>query len=121
MAQVGDGLVALPFSEETKEQLEWVAGQVLDAGGVAVVWLAETALRRDGRALADEVRAQRSEEYRTLLAEIDGAAADRRAIARWRRTLRKIELRDHLRAEGRDDVRLRLDELAATDGVVRVR
>ena len=38
--QVLDGLVALPADSRTREQLEWLADEVLEAGGEASVWLA---------------------------------------------------------------------------------
>ena len=38
--QVLDGLVALPADSRTREQLEWLADAVLEAGGEASVWLA---------------------------------------------------------------------------------
>ncbi len=116
VAQLGDGLVALPHSAETQEQLEWVAAQVHEADGTAIVWIAESSPRRDGRRLGDQLRAERTAEYLELDSEIvANPFPDRRTIARWRRTLRKIEQRDHLRADGRDIVRLHLDELAFAD------
>lgn len=116
VAQIGDGLVALPHSAETREQLEWVAAQVLEAGGEAIVWIAEPSGRRNGRVLAAQLREERAAEYADLLAEVNApGAADVRSVARWRRQLRRIELRDHLRAEGRDSVRLAVDAIAAAE------
>ena len=40
VAQLADGLVALPADARTREQLEWVAEEVVEAGGTAGVWLA---------------------------------------------------------------------------------
>jgi len=114
--QIGDGLVGLPHTAETREQLEWVAAQVLEADGEAIVWMAEPSGRRNGRRLASQLRDERAAEYLDLLAEVTTSPdADVRAIARWRRQLRKIEQRDHLRAEGRDRVRLAIDAFAATE------
>ncbi|MGH8894932.1 MAG: Chromate resistance protein ChrB, partial [Actinomycetes bacterium] len=39
VAQLADGVVALPADARTREQLEWVAGQVQDAHGTAAVWV----------------------------------------------------------------------------------
>ena len=39
VVQLVDGLVALPADARTKEQLEWLAEEVLDAGGEATVWV----------------------------------------------------------------------------------
>ena len=41
VVQLGDGLVALPADARTREQLEWVAVQVDEAGGTSSVWLAQ--------------------------------------------------------------------------------
>ncbi|KWX10764.1 chromate resistance protein, partial [Carbonactinospora thermoautotrophica] len=35
VAQIVDGLVALPADAYTREQMEWVAEQVVEAGGTA--------------------------------------------------------------------------------------
>jgi hypothetical protein len=46
VAQLGDGLVALPADARTQEQLEWVAEDVADHGGEATVWRGRAARRR---------------------------------------------------------------------------
>ena len=38
VAQLGDGLVALPADARTREQLEWLAESVREADGTAGVW-----------------------------------------------------------------------------------
>ena len=35
VAQLGDGLVALPADARTREQLEWIADEIVEAGGTA--------------------------------------------------------------------------------------
>jgi hypothetical protein len=50
--QVVDNLVALPMDARTREQLEWLADEVVEAGGEASIWLAETASAAQERALA---------------------------------------------------------------------
>ena len=50
--QVLDGLVALPADARTREQLEWLADDVLDAGGEATVWLCRLGSAAQERALA---------------------------------------------------------------------
>ena len=48
VAQIMDGAVALPASADTREQLEWLAEDVVAADGEATIWLSEpaTAARR---------------------------------------------------------------------------
>jgi len=107
VAQLGDGLVALPNNARTRESLEWVAAQVIDADGTAMVWVATPARRSDGTSIADDLRAARSLEYAALVEEIASEKADigPRTIARWRRQWRKIDRRDYLRSEGRDEAK----------------
>lgn len=113
VAQLGDGLVALPHDANTQEQLEWVAQRVLDSNGEAIVWIARPSGRRNSRKLEDELTRERSGEYSTLIADIEDATrVDQRTIARWRRQLRRIERRDYFDAEGRDRARLAIDVFA---------
>ena len=113
VAQLGDGLVALPYNANTQEQLEWVTQRVLDSNGEAIVWIARPSGRRNSRKLEDELTHERSGEYSTLVEDIDDTThADQRTIARWRRQLRRIERRDYFHAEGRDRARLAIDAFA---------
>src|SRR5262245_50238948 len=50
--QVGDGLAALPLDARNREQLEWLAEEVVEAGGEAAIWLGELASAVQERELA---------------------------------------------------------------------
>lgn len=117
VAQVGDGLVALPYDARTKEHLEWVAGRVIEADGEAIVWVAEPSGRRNGERLAREMSEARAAEYRTLQKEV-AAAVDvgPRTVQRWRRQLRKIDRRDYFRSAGRSEARQAI-ERRSSEGV----
>src|SRR5204863_1180632 len=52
VVQLADGLVALPLDARTREQLEWLADEVLEAGGEASIWIAEAGSATQERALA---------------------------------------------------------------------
>ena len=91
--QVLDGLVALPLDARTREQLEWAADEVVEAGGEATVWLARAASAAQERDLVTRMAEAVAEEYRALIAEAEGAA-DRRTVARLRRELRAVRSRD---------------------------
>ena len=52
VAQILDGLVALPADARTREQLEWLAEEVLEAGGEAWVWLGRLGSAAQERAMA---------------------------------------------------------------------
>ena len=108
VAQLGDGLVALPSDARTKELLEWVAHQIEEHAGEAMVWIAEPSARRLNGEVAQMMSVARTAEYGQLLAEIEAAGPnpDGRSIAGWRRKWRKIDRRDYFRANGRDEARL---------------
>ena len=99
VAQLGDGLVALPADARTREQLEWVAEEVVDAGGTAGVWLARPATLTQERVLAQEMATARAAEY-TALTEAARAALDAegpeqsRVLRKLRTQWREITRRD---------------------------
>ncbi len=95
-AQILDGLVALPFDARTKEQFEWLADEIVDAGGEASLWLAEAATRSLERGLVEQLRARLAAEYRAVLTELEQLDGDvpGRTLARLRRELQRIGRRD---------------------------
>ncbi len=119
VAQLGDGLVALPADARTREQLEWVADEVRSAAGSAGVWLARPATRAQEQELATAMTAARAAEYLTLRTEAEAAAclggADRaRTVRRLRAELRRIRRRDFFPPAERDAAVAAVDELATT-------
>ena len=67
VAQVLDGLVALPADARTGEQLEWLADEVMEAGGEAWVWLGRLASARQERALATRMAEAVAADYLSLI------------------------------------------------------
>jgi hypothetical protein len=107
VAQIVDGLVAVPDSVINLEHMGWVANDVLDAGGEATLWAAELASVKQERELVARLNGDVAESYRSFTAAIDAAvrAAEpvgRRQRDRFARELRDIIRRDHLGASGRD-------------------
>ena len=72
VAQLADGLVALPEDARTREQLEWIADEVLAAGGTAMLWSARPTAIGDERSIAAQMSADRSREYAELTARATG-------------------------------------------------
>src|SRR6266550_8663654 len=68
-AQLGDGLVALPADARTREALEWIAEEVTDHGGEAMVWLGQPADSAGRTALIDRMRAGVTADYEAVTAE----------------------------------------------------
>ena len=66
VARLGDGLVALPADARTREQLDWLAEEILEAGGAATVWLATPGSAAQERTIAAAMRAARAAEYRAV-------------------------------------------------------
>src|SRR5215211_7381913 len=65
--QLLDGLVALPADARTREQLEWLADDVVQAGGEASVWLAQPGSAAQERALAGRMQAEAAADYRRIV------------------------------------------------------
>ena len=107
VAQVADGLVALPADARTREQMEWLAELVLEGGGTSAIWLARPATFGQEHALATAMAAARAVEYIELAAAAQ-AASDRagpgrgRAVTRLRRQWREITRRDYFPPAERD-------------------
>ena len=121
VAQISDGLVALPAGARNREQLEWVAEEVTDAGGTAGIWLARPATRAQEEHLAATLTAARAAEYQALsvaAAAVAGGPSDAVALAsalrRLRNELREIQRRDYFPPADRDQAEAALNAL--TDG-----
>jgi len=117
VAQVGDGLVALPADARTREQLEWVAEDVTEAGGSAGVWLARPATLAQERELAAAMAAARAAEYAAVAAQAAAACeagdVDRAAVQRrLRGELRRITRRDYFPPAAREQARTAVEALA---------
>lgn len=119
VAQLLDGLVTLPADARTNEQLEWLADEVIEAGGEATVWFGRPGSARQERALAERMSEAVAVGYRAVTADAeeaqfsDDGAARRRTLARLRRELRRIERRDFFPPAERQHARRAVDALAA--------
>jgi hypothetical protein len=121
IAQLSDGLVALPADARTREQLEWIADEVIEAGGSAGIWLARPAVVAQERALAAGMADARAEEYRAVLAQAGQAAATDEtartaAAGRLRAELRRIARRDYFPPPERDRARVAVQDLLDQEG-----
>lgn len=119
VAQLADGLVALPADARTREQLEWAADDAVSAGGSAGVWLARPTTRAQERELAKTMNQARAAEYEALIdqvtAAIDATAGERaRVLRRLRAENHRIRRRDFFRPIEREQARQALAVLAAT-------
>jgi hypothetical protein len=120
VAQLGDGLVALPADPRTREQLEWVAEEVTDHGGEATLWLGRPLDTSAIAAVVSRMTAAVAAEYDAVTAEAATArsadpAVRRRAVVRLRRELHRIQGRDYFPGPPREGARQAVETLAATD------
>lgn len=117
-AQVLDGLAALPLDARNREQLEWLAEEVGEAGGEATIWVGELASAAHERELAGRMAEAVAADYRALIAGVAAAREEpsgqrRRALGRLRRELRRLRARDYFPTSEREQARLAVEELAA--------
>ncbi|WP_191328695.1 Chromate resistance protein ChrB [Klenkia taihuensis] len=129
VASFGDGVVGLPADARTREELEWVAADVVAAGGRAGVWLARPVTAEHEQQLLAEMTAARAEEYLALAEAAEqaaGLAGDERTreLRRLRRELRAVTRRDFTSPPQRDDAEravARLGRPAGGAGVEQAR
>jgi hypothetical protein len=117
-AQVLDGLAALPLDARNREQLEWLADEVVEAGGEATIWVGELTSAAQERELARSMAEAVAADYRTLIADAEAARLEppgrrRRTLGRLRRELRRIRSRDYFPARERELAQQAVEELVA--------
>jgi hypothetical protein len=117
-AQVLDGLAALPLDARNREQLEWLADEVVEAGGEATIWVGELTSAAQERELARSMAEAVAADYRTLIADAEAAGLEppgrrRRILGRLRRELRRIRSRDYFPPRERELAQQAVEELVA--------
>ncbi|WP_205687487.1 Chromate resistance protein ChrB [Cellulomonas endophytica] len=117
VAQLADGLVALPADARTREAMDRTADRVRAAGGTAGVWLARPGAADQERELARGLREARAEEYRGIAARASAAVGTpeerRRAAERLRAELRRVRRRDFFPPPEREAAVAAVEALAA--------
>jgi hypothetical protein len=124
VAQLADGFVALPLDARNREQLEWLADEVIENEGDASIWLADPSSSIDQSAIAAKLAADIAQEYRAVVDEAsDATGADpstqRRTLGRLRRELAKIRQRDYFPPPERYQATRAVDDLARRLQAVR--
>ena len=117
-AQVLDGLAALPLDARNREQLEWLADEVVEAGGDATIWIGELASTTQEREFAARMADAVAADYRRLTEQAAAAREEpagqrRRSLKRMRRELRRIRARDYFPPTEREQALRALDDIAA--------
>ncbi|MDP9888601.1 Chromate resistance protein ChrB [Pseudarthrobacter enclensis] len=110
VAQLGDGLVALPADARTKEHLEWIAAEVEANSGTATVWVGRPSSPAGERRIVAAMQDERRKEYLALAKDAGDAAAlpdaaRARAAKRLQQQHRKIGRRDYFPPAERETAR----------------
>jgi hypothetical protein len=108
----------LPLDARTREQLEWIADEVLEHGGTAAIWIGVLASASEERRVVQDLTAAVVEEYRAVRADAEAARSlsppvRRRTLARLRRELRRIRRRDYFPPPEREAAVHTVEALAA--------
>jgi len=117
VVQLLDSLAALPLDSRNREQLEWLADEIVEAGGEASLWVADATSAAQERDLINRLTAAIGSEYAAVRAEALGVAegdntARLRAHRRLRRDLRRIADRDYFPPPERELARDAVEALA---------
>jgi len=117
-AQIVDGLVALPADARTREHFDWLADEIVEAGGEAGTWIARAGSLHQEQQLAARMAGAVTGEYLEITAtaiatlEVADSTARRRTVTRLRRELRKVGARDFFPPMEREHAHLAVEELA---------
>jgi hypothetical protein len=121
VVQVLDGLVALPADARTREQLEWIADEVLAAQGEAAIWIARTGSRAQEQTFARQMTEAVVADYTAVMVAARDAldlddVARKRTVARLRRELGRIRSRDFFPPVEREKAQRAVEKLATSTG-----
>ena len=100
------GSSPFPLDAKTREQLEWAAEEVIEAGGDATLWIGRPGTAAEERSLAARMSEAVAADYRAVIEAAEAAhvstdaAARRRTLQRLRRTLHAIAGRDYFPPPG---------------------
>lgn len=112
VVQPVDNLVALPLDERTKEQFEWLASEVEDAGGEATVWVGQLTTRAQERELVARMTDAVAADYQLVIEAAEVGTGGRRTLGRLRRSLRDIRSRDFFSPPEREQAEQAVERLA---------
>jgi hypothetical protein len=106
-----DAVWLLPDTPWTREQFQWLAVEIRELGGEALVWESRMVLPGQDEALVQQFLADVDEAYRAILAALAQADADLAALARQ---YQQVQARDYFQSPLGGQVRVAL--LAARGG-----
>ena len=90
-----DAVWLLPDTPWTREQFQWLAVEIRELGGEALVWESRMVLPGQDDALAQQFLAEVERDYQAILTALQQADADLAALARQ---YQQIQARDYLQS-----------------------
>jgi hypothetical protein len=91
-----DSLWVLPANAHTREQFQWLAGEIIDFGGEATFWEGDLLGGGEQANLEGQFREQVEAVYRDILAQLETPDADLAALAR---EYQQAKARDYFESE----------------------
>jgi hypothetical protein len=109
-----DSVWVLPAQPALLEHFRWLAAEIRESAGEALVWAAEQGLPGQDDALLAQFRLQAEMEYQAILAALDAPTAGERENSHTERAAlarryQQIHARDYFHAPSGDRVRTRLE------------
>jgi hypothetical protein len=102
---VHDAVWLLPNTPWTREQFQWLAVEIRELGGEALVWESRMVLPGQDTALVQQFVADVDEAYRVILAALQQADADLAPLARQ---YQQVQARDYFQSPLGQQVRAML-------------
>ena len=100
-----DAVWLLPETPWTREQFQWLAVEIRELGGEALVWESRMVLPGQDDALAQQFLAEVEHDYQAILTALQQADADLAALARQ---YQQVQARDYLQSPLGQEVRAAL-------------
>jgi len=100
-----DAVWLLPATPWTREQFQWLAVEIRELGGEALVWESRMVLPGQDETLVQQFVAEVDEAYRAVLAALQQADADLAALARQ---YQQVQARDYFQSPLGQQVRAAL-------------
>ena len=111
-----DSVWVLPAQPALLEHFRWLAAEIRESSGEALVWVAQQGLPGQDDALAEQFQGQAEVEYQAILDALDGSKSDAKDDAHAERAslarrYQQTSARDYFHAPTGELVRTRLEAL----------
>ena len=91
-----DAVWVLPANSRTEEQLQWLANEIKELGGEAILWHSQSAINEQDDALVHQFQQQTESAYRGILLALKRKKPDLPGLSR---TYREVQSQDYFPSE----------------------